>query len=178
MDSSKLKKEIWEWVKTIVISVVIAFFITLFIRPTLVQGKSMYPTLNPNDYLIVNKIAYKSDMPKKGDIVIFKSDLKREDGKTKDLIKRVIGLPGDHIVVENGEVYLNDLKLDEKYINGNFTQGDVDLTIPKDYLFAMGDNRPNSLDSRSSSVGLVSKDKLVGKAFLRLFPFNKIGFLK
>ncbi|WXR61345.1 signal peptidase I [Peptostreptococcaceae bacterium AGR-M142] len=178
MDNSNLKKEILEWVKTIAVSVVIAFFITLFVRPTLVQGKSMYPTLNPNDYLIVNKIAYKSDMPKKGDIVIFKSDLKREDGKTKDLIKRVIGLPGDHIVVENGDVYVNDLKLDENYINGDYTQGDVDVVIPENHLFAMGDNRPNSLDSRSSSVGLVDKEELVGKAFLRLFPFNKIGFLK
>lgn len=174
----KIKNELLEWIKTIGVSVVIAMIITTFVRPTLVQGTSMYPTLGDKDYLIVNRMSYKSNLPKRGDIVIFKSELPRENGKTKDLVKRVIGLEGDHISVHDGNVYLNNELLDEMYLHDVQTDGEVDIDIPEGFIFAMGDNRPNSVDSRDSRVGLISKDKLIGKAFLRLYPFNRIGLLE
>ncbi len=174
-----VKSNIIEWVKTIVISVAIALIITMFIRPTLVLEYSMYPTVRQYDYLIINKITYKINEPQHGDIVVFKSELLTENGKKKQLIKRVIGIPGDELEIKDGVVYRNGQLLEEPYINGDFTPGEMPLTVvPPGKIFAMGDNRPNSLDSRSDKVGMVSRDKIVGKAFLRLFPFNKIGLLE
>ena len=170
-----MKKEIFEWIKTIVISIVIAMVITAFIRPTLVKGYSMYPTLDEYDYLIINKIPYMLHEPERGDIVVFKSHLKTMEGKEKDLIKRVIGIPGDAIQVSGGKVFVNGQLLEEPYINGNFTSGELLLEVPNDTLFVMGDNRENSLDSRDEKVGAVSIDTVRGKVLVRLFPFTKVG---
>ncbi|QXM05623.1 signal peptidase I [Crassaminicella indica] len=172
------RKELVEWIKTIVISVVIAMVITQFVRPTLVKGYSMYPTLNEYDYLIINKIPYMMHEPERGDIVVFKSHLKTLEGKDKDLIKRVIGVAGDKIKVTDGEVYVNGEKLNEPYINGDYTPGEVELVVPKDMIFVMGDNRQNSLDSRDERVGPVKIDVVRGKVLVRLYPFNKIGKVK
>lgn len=170
-----MKKEIIEWIKTIVISVVIALIITTFIRPTLVKGYSMYPTLNEYDYLIINKIPYMMHEPERGDIVVFKSHLTTEDGKEKDLIKRVIGIPKDKIKITDGKVFVNGEKLNEPYINGDYTPGEIDIEVPENKIFAMGDNRENSLDSRDERVGPVEIDTVRGKVLVRLYPFNKIG---
>ncbi len=164
-----------EWVKTIVVSVVIALIITTFIRPTLVKGQSMYPTLEPYNYLIINKIPYMMHEPEHGDIVVFKSHLKSLDGKEKDLIKRVVAVEGDEISVEDGRVYVNGVEVEEEYINGNYTPGDINLTIPEGMVFVMGDNRQNSLDSRDGRVGPVEIDTIRGKVLVRLFPFSKLG---
>lgn len=170
-----MKKEILEWIKTIIISVVIAMIITTFIRPTLVKGYSMYPTLNEYDYLIINKIPYMMHEPERGDIVVFKSHLQTVEGKDKDLIKRVIGVAGDKIKIENGEVFVNGEKLEEPYINGDYTPGDMELKVPENTIFCMGDNRQNSLDSRDERVGPVQIDTVRGKVLVRLYPFTKIG---
>ena len=103
-----IKKEIMEWIKSILFAVVVAFIITIFISPTVVKGESMYPTLQNNNYIILNKTAYWFSTPKRGDIVVFKSHIKDEKGKDKDLVKRVIGLPGDHIEIKYGNVYVNE----------------------------------------------------------------------
>lgn len=173
-----IMKTIWEWTKTIVISLIIALIITTFIRPTLVKGYSMYPTLEENDYLIIERIPYTTHEPSKGDIIVFKSELTQDDGKEKDLVKRVIGLPGDKIKVVDGKVSVNDIELKEEYINGDFTDGYIDTIVPDGFIFVMGDNRPNSLDSRDPRVGFVKIDDIIGKAFVRLYPFKKIGLLK
>lgn len=174
----ELKKEILEWVKTIGLSIILALIITSVVKPTVVKGISMNPTLVENDYLIIYKLAYKSEIPKFKDIVVFESDLKQENGKEKDLVKRIIGVPGDHIVVKDGEVYLNEKQLSESYINDGYTDGQVDLVVPKGKVFAMGDNRLNSMDSRSQEVGLVDMKDILGKVVVRLYPFNKVGTLK
>ncbi len=171
----KIKNEIIEWVKIIATALVFAFIITQFIRPTLVRGESMYPTLEEDDYLIINRMAYKVGEPKKGDVIVFKTNLLQEDGKKKDLVKRVIAVEGDHIKIENSEVFVNDKKLEESYIHDNYTDGYIDMVIPEDEVFAMGDNRERSLDSRYEDVGLVEEKDIMGKVMIRLFPFNKIG---
>lgn len=173
--SEKLKKEAIEWIKIITTALVFAFIITQFIRPTLVRGESMYPTLEENDYLIINRISYKVGEPKRGDIIVFGTNLLQDDGKTKDLVKRVIAVEGDHIKIENSQVYVNDNLVDEPYIHNNYTEGSIDMVIPEDKVFTMGDNRENSLDSRYEDVGLVDEKDIMGKVMIRLFPFNKIG---
>ena len=172
--SNNVKKEIFEWIKTIAIAGLMALLITSFVRPTLVRGISMFPTLEENDYLLIYRQAYRQELPKHGDIIVFKSHLLQNNGKEKDLVKRVIGLPGDHVVVQDGKVIVNEVEMKENYINGDYTDGMVDVIVSQGYIFAMGDNRPNSLDSRESSVGLIPLDDIIGKVFVRLYPFNKI----
>lgn len=174
MMKEKFLKEIMEWIKVIAIALVLSFVITSFVKPTLVNGESMLPTLEPKDYMLVNKMAYKSSLPAYGDIIVFESDLEKENGGHKDLVKRVIAVEGDHIVVSNGQVWRNDELLEEDYILEDMTVGEVDMIVPEGHVFAMGDNRQNSTDSRDSLVGPVPVQNIMGKVFIRLFPFNRI----
>lgn len=173
-----MKNEIIEWIKTIILSLVIALIITTFVKPTIVKNYSMSPTLQENDFLIINRFLYKRSAPKRGDIVVFQSNLKTDNGKDKLLIKRVIAVPGDEIIIKEGQVYVNGTMLEEDYIPETYTEGDVNTIVPENKVFVMGDNRGNSLDSRDEILGLVDFDVIMGKAFVRLFPFNKIGLLK
>ena len=173
-----IKREIIDWTKTIVISLVLAFLIVQVIKPTIVSGESMYPTLNDRDYLILNRMAYKFGDIDRGDIIVFKSDLRQDNGKTKDLIKRVIAIPGDHLIIKDSKVYINGEVQNEPYIHNEYTSGDIDVVIPQNEVFVMGDNRENSRDSRSSDVGLVNEDDIIGEVMIRLLPLNKIGTVK
>lgn len=170
-----MKKEAYEWLKTIVLSVIIALVLTSIVRPTIVKGESMMPTLQPNNYLIIDKASYYFGEPEKDDIIVFSTDFKNLDGSEKDLIKRVIGVSGDNIVITEGALYINDEEIKESYILDNFTKGEVDVIIPKGDIFVLGDNRDNSLDSRNANLGLVPVESVKGKVLIRLFPFDKIG---
>ncbi|MDO4176073.1 MAG: signal peptidase I [Bacillota bacterium] len=171
-------------IKDICIALIIVLAISFVIKPTIVKEKSMQDTLYENNYLIVNKLAYiNKDHPKRGDIIIFKSDLINSDtGKKMLLIKRVIGVEGDIIRFEDNNVYRNGDLLAEDYIKDEdpearcYPNGMV-YTVGEDEIFVMGDNRAVSRDSRDPDVGLVSEDKVVGKAFIRLFPFDEIKLL-
>ncbi len=176
MNKEKIKKEVISWIKTIVISLIIALVITSIVRPTIVKESSMYPTLVENDFMFVNRVVYKINEPQRGDIVVFDSELEivEGSGEYKKLVKRIIGLPGEDIQITGGNVYINDELYKEEYIDTMPTFGDVDLTVPDGHYFVMGDNRPVSLDSRSERVGTVDGETIYGKIFVRLFPINKI----
>ena len=170
-----------EFIKDIAIALVIVIAITLIIKPTIVKESSMEPTLYENNYLFVNKLAYLTkDHPDYGDIIIFKSDIDKDDGSGKKiLIKRVIAVENDVVTVSEGNVYRNGINLDESYTLEGFTSGDIkDYAVPENEVFVMGDNRGVSLDSRSGEVGTISEDSIIGKAFFRLYPFSEIGLLK
>lgn len=175
--SEKVKKEIFEWVKVFALAIVFAFIITQFIKPTLVRGDSMYSTLEEGDYLIINRMSYKFKEPERGDIIVFESDLQQDDGSSKDLVKRVIGVSGDTVKIENSKVYVNGEELVEPYIDDEVTEGDIDTVVPENSVFVLGDNREISLDSRYDSVGFINDSDILGKVFVRLYPFNKIGLL-
>ena len=154
--------------------------IMVFIKPTIVKESSMESTLHENDYLFVNRQAYlTADHPDYGDIIVFQSHIQRDDGKgEKLLIKRVIGVENDVIDIHDGVVYRNGKALEEPYTKEGYTEGDIsNYKVSENEVFVMGDNRRVSLDSRSSEVGTVSEDSIVGKAFIRLYPFNKIKLL-
>ena len=163
-------------IKDIIGAAILTAVVISFVRPTIVKQTSMQDTLNPNDYIIMYRMAYSGDKePKRGDIVIFKSELQDENGKNKLLIKRVIGLPGDKITINDGKVYINDKEYDENYLKDGYTTGSVNnFKVPKGEYFVMGDNRVVSIDSRYSEVGCIKKDAIKGRAVLRLFPFTKI----
>lgn len=167
-----------EWIKDIVIAVVIALVIIQFIKPTIVKESSMEPNFYSNDYLFVSKQSYRFSEPKRGDVVIFHSSLVQENGDEKLLIKRVIGLPGETLDIIDEHVYINGEKLEEAYTMDGTTYGDIrGLVIPEDQYFCMGDNRDVSIDSRDEAVGCVDIDQMVGKAVFRLFPFGSFGVI-
>ena len=165
-----------EILRDIVIAAAIAFIVIQFVRPVVVHETSMTDPLQPGDYLLMNKKIYRHNEAERGDIVVLHSNLTQENGREKLLIKRVIGLPGDTVFIKDNSVYINGELLEEDYIREpGVVPGDVDITVPEGEYFVMGDNRGNSIDSRSEEVGCVKHKDLVGKAFFRLYPFKNIG---
>ncbi len=162
-----------EFLKDVLVVIVVAALISVMIKPIIVKGSSMYPTLQNDDYLLVSKQAYTLGEPERGDIVVFPHI--EGDGEKVLYIKRVIGAPGDHIEIEDGNVYVNGVQQKEEYIHGNYTDGDVDFVVPEDELYVLGDNRGNSADSRF--FGTIGTEEVVGTAFVRLYPLNKIGLV-
>ncbi len=170
------------FIKDIIIALLIVGALAMVIKPTIVKESSMEPTLYENNYLLINKMEYKfKDHPDPGDIIVFNSDLENEEtGKKKLLIKRVIGVEGDVITIEGGNVYRNGQLLNEDYLympGSTIEDESMEINgfeIPQDRVFVMGDHREVSMDSRSPSVGTVSESDIMGKAFVRLYPFDEI----
>ena len=159
-------KEIMEWVKDILLAVVIAAVILAFFKPIIVQQQSMEPNFHAGDYLITSRQAYRLfGDPQRGDVIVFKSELLDENEKPKNLIKRIIALPGETIEIKGGEVYIDGAQMDA-------------VTVPEGQLFVMGDNREYSEDSRSPRVGTIEQSTIVGKVIVRLYPFNSIKTFK
>jgi signal peptidase I len=182
MDNSVKRKEksdgIRGWIKDISIAILVALLIMAFIKPTIVQDRSMQSTLYENNYILLSRQAYLISAPSVGDIIVFQSNLPNNDGNNKLLIKRVIAVAGDAVTISNGNVYINGELAYEPFLNGRATPGAIDnLQIPDGTVFVMGDNRSHSTDSRHDSVGFVPIDDIVGRAFVRLFPFNQIGLI-
>lgn len=211
--SSKSKstlREIWEWVYTIVIAIVIAMLIKGFVFDIVrVDGSSMFPTLKNNDRLIVTKLGYE---PEQGDIIILDSTYKNREEyfdtlaaqegkdelssmskfiksfslpdnlKKKYYVKRVIALPGQTVDLHDGKVYVDGQQLEESYYSGTTSSIDptvhFPITVEDDMVFVMGDNRPRSKDSRSSELGQVPYEAILGKSQIRIWPLNTIGMTR
>jgi signal peptidase I len=166
------KREIWEWIKSILVAVVLALVIRAFlIEVFLVQGESMLPTLHNRERLLVSKVQYYYREPSHGEIVVFKATDQR------DFIKRVIGVPGDEVRVDRDGVYVNGIKLEEPYLQENARDPYGPVIVPEGTIFVMGDNRNNSMDSRHPSVGFVSLERLKGKAMLVFWPVDSVRMI-
>lgn len=145
---------------------------------TQVQGSSMEPTLSTEDNLIVDKLSYRFRDPERFDIIVFPYLQEKETF----FIKRIIGLPGETIRIdEQGNIYVNDEVLEENY--GKETIRDPGrasepITLGKDEYFVLGDNRNNSTDGRDSNIGNIRRENIIGRAWLRIWPFDKMGFVK
>lgn len=169
-------REAYEWIRDIIIALLIAGTILLFFKPIVVKQESMQPTFYSNDYVIVSRQAYNlfGDV-ERGDVIVFKSDLVDENGEQKHLIKRVIAVGGDTIEIRDGYVYLNGEMLDEPYVAEEGISGEMgSVTVEEGKMFVMGDNRRVSQDSRSSELGQVEESSIVGKVVLRIYPFDSI----
>ena len=165
-------------VEYLVILVVSFALVFGFVRPFVVEAfwipsGSMIPTLEINDRVLVNKFIYRFTEPERGDIVVFES----VDDPDTDLIKRVVGLPGDRIAVRSGRLVVNGELQKEPYTNKEFPDRSffAATTVPKNHVFVMGDNRANSSDSRV--FGPLPKKNIEGEAFLRFWPLDRIGGL-
>lgn len=160
--------------------VVVAIYLTIHYvgQRTQVQGESMEPALEDGDNLIVDKITYRFNDPERFDIIVFPFKYK----ENTYYIKRIIGLPGETVQIGvGGTIYINEEPLTESY--GKEVMVDPGsaynpITLGEDEYFVLGDNRNNSSDSRSTSVGLIKRDNIIGRAWLRIWPFSKWGILK
>ncbi len=207
---SEKTKDIISWIICIVIAVALAIIIRYFVgTQTIVKQQSMWPTLQPNERLILNRwFRTTNQMPERGDIITFQApsriNVTKEDANLlnpvarydndptgtfskfafyvleigKDsFIKRVIGLPGDHIQILEGRVYVNNALLKESYLKPDVkTEGDypfMELDVPEGTVFVMGDNRPSSTDSRA--FGCIPIEKIEGKVIFRIWPFSAWG---
>ena len=171
------------WARDLAIACCIALIIMVFIKPTIVQERSMQPTLYANNYILLSRQAYLFSEPRPGDIIVFNSTLPLNENDpnngNKLLIKRVIAVYGDTITIIDGHVYINGELQYEPYIIGTETPGHViDKVIPRGTVFVMGDNRPQSIDSRSARLGVIDISDIVGKAFFRLHPFSEMGIIR
>ncbi len=155
---------ILDMVETLVLAVVLYLIIQTLTQRIKVESTSMVPTLHENDYVVVNRLAYKLGQPHRGDIIVFKYP---PDPTQIPYIKRVIGLPGDQIHIADGKVYINGVLRNEPYLKVT-TNGNGDWTVPQGNLFVMGDNRNNSSDSRS--WGWVPLGNVIGKAEVIYWP--------
>lgn len=156
------------------IAVVAAVLITIFVaNHTTVEGSSMEPCLHNKDELIVEKISYLTGEPERFDVVVFKYN------ENKKYIKRIIGLPGETVRIEEGKIYINDRAVFDQYGNGEMTDGGIaeeTMTLGEDEYFVLGDNRGASQDSRE--IGAVKEDQIIGKAWLRVVPFDSFGMIE
>jgi signal peptidase I len=181
-------RSIVEWVAVIVGALVVALVVKTFLfQAFYIPSASMEPTLEKGDRVLVNKLSYDVHDVNRGDVVVFElpEDKIGPDG-IKDLIKRVVGLPGDAIETRDGVVYVNDRRLDEPYLSDGTRTGDptngnnpaIDRqVVPDGTVFVMGDNRSNSHDSRYADRGPIPIDSIVGRAFILVWPPGKIGSL-
>ncbi len=189
---------IWELAKIIVISIALIVPIRLFlVQPFYVQGASMYPNYIENDYLLVDEITYglRSPIshqrllggrnPRRGETVVFRCQISQCGNSHGDyLIKRVVGLPGETVVLRDGKVIIknnvksNGVPLEEPYVaasRGYFGQDEASYTLPNEQFFVLGDNRDVSFDSED--FGPIPSTAIVGKVFVRGWPFSRVGVL-
>ncbi|MBU1255838.1 signal peptidase I [Patescibacteria group bacterium] len=165
---------IWEIVKVVVISLAIIIPIRYYlIQPFFVKGASMQPNFDNGQYLVINEIGYRFENPMRRDVIVFKYP----KDPSQYYIKRIIGLPNETIEVKNGQVTVYNIDfpegvtLDESYISeGIFTQGNIFVKLDENEYFVLGDNRSASSDSRQ--WGTLAKEYIIGKVWVRAWPFD------
>jgi signal peptidase I len=170
-------RNVIEWVLVIGGALLVALVIKVFLLQAFyIPSRSMEPTLHIGDRVLVNKLSYRMHDINRGDVVVFERPPGEETGDIKDLIKRVIGLPGDTISSVDGRVAINGTFLDEPYLpDGTVTDNLPETVVRPGMIFVMGDNRGDSRDSRY--FGQIDQDLVVGRAFVRVWPVTHLGVL-
>jgi len=175
---------ILEFVQSIVLALSVFVLLYLFVaQPNQVKGTSMMPNFVDGEYLLTDKLTYMFSQPKRGDVVVFKAPSSEACSEDEcEYIKRVIGLPGDKVKVENNQVYLNGELLNQSWIPsdfvteaGTFSQEGVEESVPEGQYLVFGDNRSHSRDGRE--FGPIKKDSIVGKAFFVYWPLSSVGLV-
>lgn len=174
-----------EAAQTLGLSLLLAFGIRTFVAEArYIPSGSMLPTLEINDRLVIEKISYHFNPPKRGDIVVFwpPEEVQPSSDRRDAFIKRVVGLPGEEVAVSDGKVYINGVALEESYIRAAPDYTIEPGVVPEDQYLVLGDNRNNSHDSSKWKLdegewGFVPKENLIGRAVVRFWPPNRVGGL-
>lgn len=168
----------WEFIEAIVFALAIFLVVYLFLfQPNQVKGHSMDPTFHDGEYILTDKISFRMGLPKRGDVVVFKSPKNADI----DYIKRIIGLPAERVKISGGRVFVNGSILSEsEYLDPSIYTGpesflaeNREIVVPQGQYFVMGDNRPHSSDSRD--FGTVAPSEFIGKVFFRYWPMDHFG---
>lgn len=160
----------------LVVLVITYVLVTFVTHRTLVHGSSMEPRLYDGDSVMTDKLTYRFKDPQRFDIISFPY----KQDPHEYLIKRIIGLPGEKIRIIDGQIYINDLILNEQYgleITASGGIAEVPIVLGEDEYFVLGDNRNDSLDSRFKEVGMIKREEIIGKAWLQIWPLNKFGIV-
>lgn len=174
----KLFASIWEVAEVVLIALITVFVIRTFIvQPFQVSGASMSPNFQNGNYLLVDELTYRFREPERGEVIVFRYT----GDKSSFFVKRIIGLPGEKVSVQNGEVVITEsgdsFTLPEDYLPlQTKTTGNVNTTLAEDEYFVMGDNRDNSFDSRN--WGPLHKENIIGIVRLRIYPFSTFGTIE
>ncbi|MCD8076111.1 MAG: signal peptidase I [Lachnospiraceae bacterium] len=170
-------REALSWIFYFILICGAAYLVVNYVvERTEVWGESMYPALSDGDQLIVDMISYRFTDPKRFDIVVFPFQYQEDTY----YIKRIIGLPGETVQIVDGVIYINGEILEDSYGNEmirNPGLASAEITLGDQEYFVLGDNRNNSTDSREPSVGNITRDQIIGKAVLRIWPFSSFGLL-
>jgi signal peptidase I len=173
------RKVVIEWTVILLVAIIASFLVRLYaVQTFFIPSGSMEPTLHVGDRILVNKLSVRFGTINIGDIIVFKAPPAEhcDDGDFTDLVKRVIGLPGDVMTSKGNVVYINGKPLKEPWTYFHTLNPPIkNVTVPKNSYFVMGDNRANSCDSRY--WGSVPRSDIIGKAFFRIWPLSRIGFL-
>jgi signal peptidase I len=175
--TKRRQRQIIEWVILVAAALGIALVIKTFLfQAFYIPSTSMVPTLKVGDRVLVNKLSYHLHDVHRGDIVVFTAPPGTETAQIKDLVKRVVGLPGDSIEGRNdGHIYINGRMLSEPYLHGVSSKQFAPKQVPANSYFVLGDNRPSSKDS--TVFGPISRSMIVGRVFVRIWPITHLGFL-
>jgi signal peptidase I len=175
---------ILEFVQSIVLALSVFVLLYLFVaQPNEVKGSSMFPNFENGEYLLTDKLSYQLGNPKRGDVVVFKAPPSEPCAEDEcEYIKRVIGLPGDTVKVEGGQVFLNGQKLDQTFLPSDYVteagavlQEGVEIQVPEGQYLVMGDNRSHSRDGRE--FGPIPQNLILGKAFFKYWPVKSVGLI-
>jgi signal peptidase I len=171
------RKQGYEWLVLVAASLAVALFVRAFlIQAFYIPSESMVPALLTNDRVLVNKLSYHLHDVHRGDIVVFDAPPGAATAQVKDLIKRVIGLPGDTIEGRNGSIFINGKPLDEPYLPPDVRSRDFPpAKVPPKDIWVLGDNRQDSRDS--TFFGPITEKSIVGRAFVRIWPLDRLGLL-
>ncbi|MFA4826881.1 MAG: signal peptidase I [Candidatus Shapirobacteria bacterium] len=175
---------ILEFIQSIVLAGSVFVLVYLFVaQPNEVKGNSMVPNFTDGEYLLTDKLSYQLRSPERGEVVVFKAPPSEPCAEDEcEYIKRIIGIPGDRVMVKNGQIYLNGTLLDQKFIPSDFvteagsysTEG-MGKTIPAGQYLCLGDNRMHSRDGRE--FGPIEKEAIVGRAFFKYWPLKSVGLV-
>jgi signal peptidase I len=175
---------ILEFVQSIVLALSVFVLLYLFVaQPNEVKGNSMLPNFINGEYLLTDKLSYQLGSPKRGDVIVFKAPPSEPCSADEcEYIKRIIGVPGDKVMVKEGQVYLNGNLLNQSFLPsdfvsdpGSFCEEGIEKTVPEGMYLPFGDNRSHSRDGRE--FGPIKKELIVGKAFFIYWPANSIGLV-
>lgn len=181
MERDLFIREVIDWVVHIALAIVVTLLTIYFVGQfTIVQGDSMLPTLQHNNVLIIEKLTQRFGNLKPGDIIVVKIPEFLDGGKTY-AVKRIIATAGQKVRIQDGDVYVDDIKLNESYTIGADTMAvkglHDDLIVPEGYIYLLGDNRMPGESKDSRSFGSIEESKVAGRVVFRLFPLDKLGLV-